>query len=88
LAVNSAPGHVFQVSSVNLNPDPPARAQNAQITVSGVLSAPVTAGSVNLVITYVPVNLAVFKQNYDLCALLACPIPAGPMYVTVRSCRQ
>jgi hypothetical protein len=85
--VTSAPDHVFQVSAVDLNPDPPVRAQNAQITVSGVLNAPVTAGYVNLAVTYVPKNLAIFKQNYDLCSIVTCPAPAGPMYVAYLDVR-
>ncbi len=79
LDVPSKPGDAFKVSSVTLNPDPPMKATQAQITVNGTLGTATPGGSVSLVITYVPLKLKVFSQNYNLCDLVACPAAPGPI---------
>jgi hypothetical protein len=55
------------------------KATQAQITVNGTLGAATPGGSVSLVITYVPLKLKVFSQNYNLCDLVACPAAPGPI---------
>ncbi len=67
------------MSDLSFTPDPPVRDQDAKITVTGVLSQPMTSGTVDLVITYVDFGLSVFQESYDLCTLVTCPAPAGPI---------
>jgi hypothetical protein len=81
LPESSAAGtaNIFQVTDLSFNPDPPVREQDATITVTGVLSQPMAAGTVSLLVTNVDLDLSVFEETFDLCKLVSCPAPAGPI---------
>ncbi|KAK3825346.1 MAG: hypothetical protein J3Q66DRAFT_384571 [Benniella sp.] len=77
----------FTVASFSIFPHPACVSQNVCVTITGMLSAPITAGAkVTIVGRYL--GRVVYTDNQDLCALSAaqgnpCPLPVSLTSLTV-----
>ena len=68
----SSSGHLLQVSSVGLNPNPPQRGKNVAITISGNLASDVSSATAQLQVTLG--TFTVLNQNFQLAAANAGPV--------------
>ncbi|KAF9157820.1 hypothetical protein BGX20_003717, partial [Mortierella sp. AD010] len=77
-----APGADFTVGTLYLDPYPMCVGQDVCATLTGTLSAPVTAPSTLTIIgTYFGVT--VYSQSLDVCSLTSCPISQSTTSITV-----
>jgi len=72
-----SPSDPTTISSVTLNPDPPQRTKNDNVTLTGTLNVAVTGGTVDLVITYL--GIPVYSQKNDICKIVSCPLAPGQL---------
>ena len=80
----------FQISELNVSPDPPVMGQNVTVSAAGTLKTDITGGSVTLEVylhTFVG-KIRVVNKKENICQSVGsipnpCPIKAGPYSKTI-----
>ncbi|GIL78491.1 hypothetical protein Vretimale_19238 [Volvox reticuliferus] len=72
----------FTPSSVTLSPDPPVIGSAATFVITGNIDKELQGGSVDMVVSFS--GFPIFSSSSDLCTKTACPVPAGPISLTLE----
>ncbi|KAG2427647.1 hypothetical protein HXX76_012297 [Chlamydomonas incerta] len=71
----------FSPSSVVLTPDPPVIGSPATFVISGDIGNELQGGSVDMTVSFS--GLPIYSSSSDLCTKTTCPVPAGPISLTI-----
>eukprot|EP00198_Chlamydomonas_reinhardtii_P011890 XP_001701227.1 predicted protein [Chlamydomonas reinhardtii] len=71
----------FSPSSVVLTPDPPVIGSPATFVISGDIGNELPGGSVDMTVSFS--GLPIYSSTSDLCTKTTCPVPAGPIAITI-----
>ncbi|EFJ42088.1 hypothetical protein VOLCADRAFT_77249 [Volvox carteri f. nagariensis] len=72
----------FTPSSVTLSPDPPVIGSAATFVISGNIESELQGGSVDMVVSFF--GFPIYSSTSDLCSKTTCPVPAGPISLTLE----
>ncbi|KAG2487052.1 hypothetical protein HYH03_014298 [Edaphochlamys debaryana] len=71
----------FVPSSVTLTPDPPVIGSPATFVITGEIANDLQGGSVDMTVSFS--GLPIYSSSSDLCSKTTCPVPAGPIALTL-----
>ncbi|EFA83724.1 hypothetical protein PPL_02791 [Heterostelium album PN500] len=77
------PNDIFQISSVSIVPDPPAKGKDLTVTIGGSLSETLTGGNAHVSVKYG--FITILNKDEPICQTnspIPCPIEAGPLSKT------
>ncbi|GIL59600.1 hypothetical protein Vafri_14342 [Volvox africanus] len=72
----------FTPSSVTLSPDPPVIGSAATFVITGTIDTELQGGSVDMTVSFS--GFPIFSSSSDLCTKTTCPVPAGPISLTLE----